>query len=284
MPPVSRRRSTSGEGLWTALQPSVDAGLRRATAGTHSRSEAELAPSRPNGRDSPTSRLSRSGPTPPRAGERGRTRTSSPTACGARPRRCSARAIAPPPPTALVDAYRIATDLGARPLATSVEALATRSRIELTADARRLGVQCDRGAGRSLRPDPARARRPAAAGQGADEPPDRRGAVHQREHGRRPRLEHPRQARGHDTDGGGRDRREARSRNGLSGRIASPEGGDRIQRTLQFVTMTASRYSLSTIIVPSSARLKRAMRSSRSPSSPSRPASPTASNALSVGP
>ena len=36
--------------------------------------------------------------------------------------------------TALVDAYRIATDLGARPLATSVEALATRSRIELMAD------------------------------------------------------------------------------------------------------------------------------------------------------
>ncbi len=34
--------------------------------------------------------------------------------------------------TALVDAYRIATDLGARPLAASVEALATRSRIELT--------------------------------------------------------------------------------------------------------------------------------------------------------
>ena len=50
------------------------------------------------------------------------------------------------------------------------------------------------------------------------------------------------------------------------------------------VTMTASRYSLGTTIVPSSARLKRAIRSSRSCSSASRPASPTASNDLSVGP
>ena len=50
------------------------------------------------------------------------------------------------------------------------------------------------------------------------------------------------------------------------------------------VTMTASRYSLGTTIVPSSARLNRAMRSSRSASRAARPASPTASNAFSVGP
>lgn len=49
-------------------------------------------------------------------------------------------------------------------------------------------------------------------------------------------------------------------------------------------SITASRYSLGTTIVPSSARLNRPIKSSRSASRASRPASPTASNAFSVGP
>ena len=65
---------------------------------------------------------------------------------------------------------------------------------------------------RPVRADPARARRPAAPRQGTDEPPDRRGAVHQREHGRRPRLEHPGQARRNVEDRGGRHRGTPRSR------------------------------------------------------------------------
>ena len=55
---------------------------------------------------------------------------------------------------------------------------------------------------------------------------------------------------------------------------------ERGQRT----TITDSRYSLGTTIVPSSARLNCAMFSSRSASRAARPSSPTASNAFNVGP
>ena len=70
------------------------------------------------------------------------------------------------------------------------------------------------GAGRSVRSDRPGARRPAAARGRPDEPADRRDVVRQREHGRRPRLEHPRQARGIDPDRGRDDRRPAAARPG----------------------------------------------------------------------
>ena len=54
--------------------------------------------------------------------------------------------------------------------------------------------------------------------EGPNEPTDRRGAVHQREHRRRPRVEHPRQARRVDAHGSGGDRRQARTRRRLAGR------------------------------------------------------------------
>ena len=57
------------------------------------------------------------------------------------------------------------------------------------------GVASVATAGRSVRTDRARARCPAAARPGTDQPPDRRDAVHQREHGRGARFEHPGQAR-----------------------------------------------------------------------------------------
>ncbi len=49
-------------------------------------------------------------------------------------------------------------------------------------------------------------------------------------------------------------------------------------------TITASRYSLGTTIVPSVARLNRAISSSRSDSSAASPLGPTAANDLRVGP
>ena len=66
--------------------------------------------------------------------------------------------------------------------------------------------RCTRGRRGPVRIDPARARGAHAAGGWSHEPSDRRGPVHQREHGRRPRVEHPRQARGGEPGRGGRGR------------------------------------------------------------------------------
>ncbi len=67
-------------------------------------------------------------------------------------------------------------------------------------------------AARSVRAHPEGARRAAAARPGPHQPPDRRDAVHQREHGGRPRLEHPGQARSVDPHGGRGHRGAARDR------------------------------------------------------------------------
>ena len=122
---------------------------------------------------------------------------------------------------ALGEAAARATALGAAPLLGWIEALARRSRIEIPAA--------------QPSPHPRHAAKPAPraddhgltarerevlriARRGPYEPAHRRGAVHQREHGRRPRLEHPRQARRDDPDGGrdrGRPARPGRLRRGL---------------------------------------------------------------------
>ncbi len=59
---------------------------------------------------------------------------------------------------------------------------------------------------------------------------------------------------------------------------------DRTASRAYRLTITVSRYSLGTTMLPSSARLKREMRSSRSVSSAARPAVPTASKLFIVGP
>ena len=57
--------------------------------------------------------------------------------------------------------------------------------------------------------------------RGLHEPAHRRDAVHQREHGRRPRLAHPRQARRRDPHRGGRGRGQARARSGRCVAVAA---------------------------------------------------------------
>ncbi len=117
---------------------------------------------------------------------------------------------------ALRDAHTIATRLGARPLATAIESLAARSRLDLSADDDPVAPAVAQAPDRSVRTDPSRARRPAAPGQGPHQPSDRRRAVHQREHGRRPRVEHPGQAGCFIPDRSGRDRGKARDRRRLT--------------------------------------------------------------------
>ena len=112
--------------------------------------------------------------------------------------------------TALRSAHATASELGARPLREAIESLAKRARIDLvttpTAGARRGGAR------RSLRPDEARARGAGPGRAGPDQPPDRRRAVHQREHRGRPRVEHPGQARRGLAHRGRRGRRSPRPR------------------------------------------------------------------------
>ncbi len=101
-------------------------------------------------------------------------------------------------------AHDICRRIGASLLEAAVQSLARRLRIDLEP-----GAAVSRGsgpgnsrAGRPVRPDRPRARGPGVGRRGLHEPPDRRDAVHQREHGRRPRLEHPGQARRGDEDRG----------------------------------------------------------------------------------
>ena len=123
-----------GEGLWAGSSPSSarppDAAEASLTRSTQRRSR----PSRRNARACSTNPQPTAGRRPPSAGERRTTRTWSPTAPGARPRRCSATANAHRPPRRCVEAYRIATGLGARPLTAHIEALAARSRLDLSPD------------------------------------------------------------------------------------------------------------------------------------------------------
>ena len=87
--------------------------------------------SRPNGRAWSGGRRSSLGARPPIGGGLARTRTSWPTAGGARPRRCSATATGPAAATPLREAHAIADGLGRTPLRESIEALAARSRLDL---------------------------------------------------------------------------------------------------------------------------------------------------------
>ena len=98
----------------------------------------------------------------------------------------------------------------------------------------------ERRAGRRARPDPARARGAAPGGRRAQQPADRRGAVHQREDGQRPRLQHPDQARREQPRRGGRGRPPpglVRRRSGPDGRAA---GGPAVPatRTVQLGSRT----------------------------------------------
>ena len=95
----------------------------------------------------------------------------------------------------------------------AIDGLAARARLPLGDGPSRVGERSGRAAGdRRVRPHaPRGGGAPPRRGR-ANEPPDRRGALHQREHGRRPRLAHPRQARGHGTGRGGHDRGSARPR------------------------------------------------------------------------
>ena len=99
-----------------------------------------------------------------------------------------------------------AVTLGAQPLQRLVMELAARARIALD-DASGRDVRRGRTRGwPSIAADTARARGPRAARRGSHQPPDRRRAVHQREHRWRPRVQHPGQARGDGPHGGGRGR------------------------------------------------------------------------------
>ena len=221
---AERAAIQAGTDLWESLQPVLD--RLPVPASTDPRRRDGRGGRDGRGRASPPTTASRRPPpgwTPRIAGKIARTHTFAPIAAGGRPRRCSGTAIEPAAATALSEAARRRDELGARPLAmadrgarrqvASGPAATTRRRLRATTRSRR----------RSVRPDPARARRPAAARQGPDEPPDRRRALHQREHGRRPRVEHPRQARRVDTDGGCGHRGEARARH----RLASRRAGER---------------------------------------------------------
>ena len=101
---------------------------------------------------------------------------------------------------ALIEAHAIATDLGARPaaLAPRVDRASGSSRAR--------GGRHRRRCGRSARPHAARAGGARPPHRWAKQPRDRRRAVHGREHGRRPRQQHPRQARGAPPARGGRPR------------------------------------------------------------------------------
>ena len=92
---------------------------------------------------------------------------------------------------------------------------------------RRLAVRA--GGGR-VRPDPSRAGGPRARRRGLDEPPDRRPPVHQREHRRRPRLEHPRQAGRVRPDGGRGDRPPPRPGRGGRRSLRASHGSPRSAR------------------------------------------------------
>ena len=103
-----------------------------------------------------------------------------------------------------------ADQLGALPLVEAIDGLAARARLPLGEGVdRRPGGYARRGPCRRLRADRPGAGSAAAGGGRADQPADRRGAVHQREHGRRPRLADPCQVRRRRASRGGDDRRQA---------------------------------------------------------------------------
>ena len=125
---------------------------------------------------------------------------------------------------ALQAAYATASRLGAGPLREALDALGRRARISPTAVEASAG-RCARRRRGPVRADAARARGAHVVGGWAHEPSDRRGPLHQREHGRRPRVEHPGQARGGEPRrGGGRcvsagaDPHGTRRRTSLTGR------------------------------------------------------------------
>ena len=117
---------------------------------------------------------------------------------------------------AAAEAHRTACDLGAAPLQLEIERLAVRSRLDLASPApgscRRSHERTDR-ARDVIHPDEARAGHLAASHSGPDEPRDRDRAVHQREDGQRPRLEHQIEAWSERPGGNRGDRGAPRSGN-----------------------------------------------------------------------
>ena len=72
------------------------------------------------------------------------------------------------------------------------------------------------------------------------------------------------------------------ARSGAGRRLRRSSGG--VSACAYRLTITASRYSLGTTIVPSSARLNRAISSRKSARNAGAPVSPTVANAFNVGP
>ena len=123
---LSRRRSRRARTCGQRSQPFLRRGAQASQGGDARRDRGrDQRPSRPNGRDSPDQPAVALWADAAARWERGRTPISSRTAAGARPRRGSATATAPAAATALVEAHRIATDLGARRSRRPSKALAT---------------------------------------------------------------------------------------------------------------------------------------------------------------
>ena len=118
----------------------------------------------------------------------------------------------------LREAHAIAARIGAALLSAGIETTARRLRVDLRGADRRASRRADDArvveAGRPVRADDPRARGARPRRRGLHQPAHRRDAVHQREHGRRPRLEHPGQARRRDADRGGGGRGQARAGSG----------------------------------------------------------------------
>ena len=114
-------------------------------------------------------------------------------------------------------AYATCASLNAAPMIASIESLARRARIDLTAPSIAPVEPGPSPAGGSQaspgrpRPERARARGPRARRGRPDERRDRSRAVHQHQDGLEPRDPHPGQARGDESRGGGRDRGAGRA-------------------------------------------------------------------------
>ena len=114
------------------------------------------------------------------------------------------------------EAGELAGRMGAAPLLGEIEALIRRARLRISANATHPGPDSSpRRPCRCRRPvriDPARARGAPTRRRRLLQQPDRAGAVHLPRDSKRPRLEHPVQARGRHPGAGGRTRPPSRPR------------------------------------------------------------------------
>ena len=115
----------------------------------------------------------------------------------------------------LGEAHRLATAIGAPLLLAEIEGLARRGRVPLAAADE--AQEQDAAARRAPRADRARARGAGPGGRGADQPPDRRAPLHERQDRQRARVADPEQAVGTQPRRGGGRGTPARAHRALGG-------------------------------------------------------------------